>query len=191
MTTNKQIVETAKSFIGKVKYDFGATDVENGRSDCSGFTQYVYKKHGIDIGRTTGTQWTGEGRKIKNISNLAKGDLIYFFGTYTSGYVDGVSHTGIYLGNDEFIHCCEDGVIISSLKEDYYYKNRFLGGLRKEEVIYTTALDDFENKTEESDNLNLFGDILKTVIVYGLIIIGVVMLGLSLGVHKKLLNIGG
>ena len=99
------VVETAQDLVGKVDYVFGSNDIADGVGDCSSFTQYVFKQNGIDIGRTTEKQWTGIGTRIDgNNTTLQAGDLVFFKNTYRSGYTDGVSHVGIYIGNGQFIH---------------------------------------------------------------------------------------
>lgn len=111
----EQVVQIARSYMGKVKYVFGAASPDSGRSDCSGFTQHCYKKIGITIGRDTHTQST-KGQEISK-SDLQLGDLVFFQGTYRSG----VSHVGIYSGNGNFIHCSSSkGVIESSLNSSYW-----------------------------------------------------------------------
>ena len=136
------VVEYAKSFIGKVKYQMGAQNPEGGISDCSGFTQYIYKLAGYDIPRTTGGVWDSDLQTI-NRQSLQTGDLILFKNTYNSGYTDGVSHIGIYSGNGKFIHCCSAGVVESKLS-DSYYNNHYLGAKR---VIGGTS-----TSTESSEN---------------------------------------
>ena len=120
------VISIAKSFIGKVTYVFGASSPESGRSDCSGFTQYCYKKVGVNIGRTTNDQ-VRAGSKVEK-SNLQPGDLIMFKNTYNSGYLYGVSHVGIYLGGGEFVHCSSSkGVTTNSLNESYYKQHYLMG----------------------------------------------------------------
>jgi murein DD-endopeptidase MepM/ murein hydrolase activator NlpD len=110
------IADTAQSLVGKVKYVFGATDVANGTGDCSSFTQYVYKKAaGIDIGRDTRSQ-VAKGTEVKK-GDLKPGDLIFFQGTYRKG----VSHVGISLGGNDFIHnSSSKGVVQDSLTRKYW-----------------------------------------------------------------------
>ena len=110
------IIDLAKSFVGKVKYVFGASNPPGGKSDCSGFTQYVFKKAaGKSIGRTTLEQ-VKKGKKIKK-SKAAAGDLVFFKNTYRSG----VSHVGIMTGAKSFIHCgSSKGVCRASLTESYW-----------------------------------------------------------------------
>lgn len=124
-TINK-LTSLAKSFQGKVRYVWGATTPQNGKSDCSGFTQYVYQKAaGISIGRTTNDQ-VKKGEKVYK-SQLKIGDLVMFKGTYNSGYTYGVSHVGIYVGQNNFIHCSRKGVAISGLNESYWKEHWLMG----------------------------------------------------------------
>jgi len=85
--------------------------------DCSGFTQYVLLNTlGIDIGHGVAEQ-TGYGYWV-DWEAWQPGDLVYFAGTYRAG----ISHTGVYIGDGQFIHAENEGtgVVISSLYSDYY-----------------------------------------------------------------------
>ena len=106
-----EVVNYAYKFLGK-PYVYGATGPN--AFDCSGLTQYVYNKFGVDISRTTYTQ-VGEGTKV-NRSDLKAGDLVFF---NTEG---SISHVGIYIGDGEFIHAPRTGkpVMVSSLSDGYY-----------------------------------------------------------------------
>lgn len=94
--------------------------------DCSGFTKTVYfNTMNIELPRTARDQY-----KINDIFNdkslLKFGDLVYF--DTSKKYFPG--HVGIYLNDDLFAHAStSNGVIISSLNEDYYSK-RFIGANR-------------------------------------------------------------
>lgn len=88
-----------------------------GGFDCSGFTQYVLLNTvGIDIGHDVAGQ-TGSGAWVE-WDAWQPGDLVYFAGTYRVG----VSHTGVYVGDGQFIHAENEGtgVVISSIYSEYY-----------------------------------------------------------------------
>lgn len=94
--TGNKIVDFAQTLLG-TKYVWGGTTT-NG-FDCSGFTQYVYKKAaGVSIPRVSRAQATA-GSHVDSKSMKA-GDLLYF-DTMGGGRT---SHVGIYMGNGKFIH---------------------------------------------------------------------------------------
>jgi 3D (Asp-Asp-Asp) domain-containing protein len=104
-----------------VHYVFGGNDPFTGRLDCSSFTHYVYQVYaGMEIGRTTGEQVT-KGAQI-NKQDMVPGDLVFFKGTYNSPHIYGVSHVGIYVGNNQFINNSSgaNGIVISDLTLPYW-----------------------------------------------------------------------
>ena len=122
LTSKKKVIVTAKKYLG-TKYKFGGTTKRG--IDCSGFTQKVMKKHKVKLPRTA-SQQASSGKHI-NKKNLKPGDLVFFKGTYKRG----ISHVGIYLGNDKFIHASSGAkkVTISRLSKAYY-KNHYAGARR-------------------------------------------------------------
>lgn len=115
------LYSSARSYLG-VPYKLGGTT--RGGIDCSGFTQNVFKENGVSIPRTTGQQYSTGSAVAK--SNLQQGDLVFF---NTSGR--GVSHVGIYIGNNNFIHASTSrGVMVSSINDPYYWGSRYLGAKR-------------------------------------------------------------
>lgn len=108
------IITEAKKYIG-TPYLWGGSTPSG--FDCSGFAQYVYAKVGVSIPRTTSTQWAG----MKSITTPNPGDLVFF---NTSG--TGVSHVGIYLGNNQMIHAGSKGITIVDISTTYW-KPIYLG----------------------------------------------------------------
>nr|WP_249310480.1 C40 family peptidase [Bacillus sp. FJAT-49736] len=95
--------------------------------DCSGFIYYVYNQVGVSLPRTSSA---GYYNRSFYVNNPQPGDLVFFSDTYQKG----ISHLGIYLGNNQFIHASDNGVEISSLDEAYW-KNHFDGFKRLYEVV--------------------------------------------------------
>ena len=97
--------------------------------DCSGFTQWVYKKVGVSIPRTASQQWlNGPGTRVYKMSALQPGDLVYFRNPrYANGKA--CSHAAVYIGNGKIIHASSSrtGVIISNIYGGTYPKY-FVGG---------------------------------------------------------------
>ncbi|MBW8350301.1 LysM peptidoglycan-binding domain-containing protein [Bacillus sp. IITD106] len=110
------IIKIAKSAIG-TKYAWGGTTLAG--FDCSGFVYYVFNQAGNKIARY-GTD--GYYDRSYYVNKPQPGDLVFFENTYRAG----ISHMGIYLGNDQFIHANDGGVEISSLNTSYY-KSKFNG----------------------------------------------------------------
>ncbi|SHH14116.1 LysM peptidoglycan-binding domain-containing protein [Virgibacillus chiguensis] len=105
-----KVVSTAKSFQG-VPYVWGGSSPSG--FDCSGFIHYVYNKGGKSMGRTSSD---GYYNRSYHINNPKVGDLVFFAGTYRPG----ISHLGVYLGNNNFIHAGANGVEISNLNNSYW-----------------------------------------------------------------------
>jgi hypothetical protein len=156
--TNK-IESDAKKFLGK-RYVWAA----NGPDcfDCSGFTRYIYRQHGLYIPRYSGNQ-AKVGIKVA-YSELKKGDLVFFD---TQKHKTGkVNHVGIYLDKGKFIHASSGNkkVVITNFNEKRYYKNRFLWGRRliKDNIHYAFKSLSFSNinalitkKAHANSTLNL------------------------------------
>jgi cell wall-associated NlpC family hydrolase len=114
------IINTATRYMG-TPYRWAGTSPSG--FDCSGFVMTVYSMNGLSIRRMADEQYYG-GNKLRK-EELMPGDLVFF-----TTYGPGVTHVGIYMGEEKFIHASSrHGVTISSLN-DPYYKARFLGGCR-------------------------------------------------------------
>ncbi len=88
-------------------------------TDCSYFVQSVYQEaYGIELNRNSRKMYEEDVEPVRQ-SALREGDLVFF---NTSG--DGISHVGIYLRNNMFVHASSSkGVIVESLSSPYYRKN--------------------------------------------------------------------
>ena len=110
-----KVISLAKSLLGK-SYVWGAQGPST--FDCSGFTYYVFKNAAnITLPRVSQDQ-SSHGTYVSK-SNLKVGDLVFFD---TNGANDGnVSHVGIYLGNNQFIHASSSkGKVVISEMSSYY-----------------------------------------------------------------------
>ena len=94
--SGEQLVKTATSKLG-TPYVWGATGPTS--FDCSGFTQWVYRQHGISIPRTSGAQKSAG--KIVSLSELQVGDIVWRSG-----------HVGIYIGGGQYIHAPTSGDVV-------------------------------------------------------------------------------
>lgn len=178
--SNKQIVETAKEYKGKLKYVFGSDAIDQGTGDCSSFTEHVFALYGIDIGADTNAQYQ-QGYGVEK-ENIMAGDLIFFKDTYNSGHLDGVSHVGIAVNNNQFIHLSNSGCTISNLSNNYY-ASHYLGAKRLREVEYENVTHEtIEETKEETNDLDLkwWGDVVKVVVIVLVIVGGVSFLSISL-----------
>lgn len=109
------IVQESQKYIG-VPYVYGGTSPRG--FDCSGFTQYVYKKAGISLNRNACAQLSNGVIIAKE--DLQPGDLVIFSNTGGGGFA---SHIGLYLGNGKLIHSgASRGICIVDLDSSYFAK---------------------------------------------------------------------
>ena len=91
--------------------------------DCSGYTRFVFAKAGINLPRLADEQYM-MGKSVSK-ANLQPGDLVFF-----ETYEPGASHSGIYIGNGQFISATSSrGVAVASLMGGYWGE-RYLGAKR-------------------------------------------------------------
>lgn len=107
------LMNEAKKMIG-VPYKWGGTTPSG--FDCSGFIFYVYDKAGYDISRNSAQ---GYFDRSYYVDKPQVGDLVFFKNTYKQG----ISHVGIYVGNNQFINASSSGVEITSLGNSYWSKH--------------------------------------------------------------------
>ena len=123
----KHIKRRAKRQIG-TPYAYGGTT--SAGFDCSGFTRWVYRRHGARLPHSSLSQFRLAGergaRRIWSKTRLKKGDLVFFDTTGSR-----VGHAGVYVGKGKFISATSSrGVRRESVWDPYYWGSRFVGGIR-------------------------------------------------------------
>ena len=113
-----EIVRSARSFIG-VPYLWGGNTQDG--LDCSGFTMAVYRLNGLNLPRSSREQF--EAGRFVGRDELREGDLVFF------SAAGKVSHVGVYIGDEQFIHAPGRGRTIStgSFRSGYFQRN-YAGG---------------------------------------------------------------
>ena len=91
--------------------------------DCSGFVSWVINHSGWNVGRL-GAQGLCNICTLVSSANVKPGDLVFFEGTYDT---DGVSHVGIYVGNNMMIHC-GDPISYTNLNSSYWQTHFYAYG---------------------------------------------------------------
>jgi cell wall-associated NlpC family hydrolase len=117
----ERVVSEARKQLGQ-PYVWGGKSRAEG-FDCSGYTAWVYRSLGVDIGASALQQYQA-GVSIPR-AGLLPGDLVFFLGSGTP------LHVGIYAGDGQFLHAPGAGKRIESSKiDDGYFSARFLAGRR-------------------------------------------------------------
>ena len=114
------VLEYAAQFLG-TPYVYGGSTPSG--FDCSGFTSYVFKNTVGSIPRVAQAQFDATTRV--SMDELLPGDLV-FFGSSASS----ISHVGIYVGNNQFIHSPHTGDVVKYDSLTGSYASRFQGGGR-------------------------------------------------------------
>jgi cell wall-associated NlpC family hydrolase len=118
------IIETAQKYLG-VPHCMGGTTMKC--MDCSGLLVTVFAKHGIKMPHNSEEQ-ARYGKILPGMDQLKRGDLVFFIKSYKTNKF--ITHSGIYTGDNKFIHTSSsNGVIITSLN-DPWWKERFVFGTR-------------------------------------------------------------
>jgi lipoprotein Spr len=119
-----KILNLAMKYIG-LPYCYGGLGKKC--IDCSGFVLRVFGELGIDLPHNAQAQ-SKYGTVIKSKDELIKGDVVFFKGSYkTSNFI---THTGIYDGNNMFVHASSgSGVTITSM-DDSWWRKKFVCGAR-------------------------------------------------------------
>ncbi|TMR95790.1 NlpC/P60 family protein [Nonomuraea basaltis] len=114
----RSALEFAFAQIGK-PYRYGGTGP--GSFDCSGLTQAAWRTAGVELSRTTYTQWAWGASRRVSLDALQPGDLLFS---------KGLGHMGMYAGNGKMVHAPQTGDVIKVSDLDDYWRNRLLGAVR-------------------------------------------------------------
>ncbi|MCP1626872.1 C40 family peptidase [Pseudomonas nitroreducens] len=117
--TNSRVVARAHQLIG-VPYRHGGTTVANG-FDCSGLLVYLFRTEaGMKLPRTTGQMIESGSQRIGR-AELKPGDAVFF----NRNGRGSISHVGLYIGNNQFIHAPSSGerIRMDSLDNNYWERS--------------------------------------------------------------------
>ena len=115
------IIKEAEKYLG-YPYVWGGSSPSTS-FDCSGFVSWVINHSGWDVGRP-GAQGLCNICTPVSSANVKPGDLVFFTGTYDT---PGVSHVGIYVGNNMMIHC-GDPISYANLNSNYWQSHFYRYG---------------------------------------------------------------
>ena len=115
------IIKEAEKYLG-YPYVWGGSSPSTS-FDCSGFVSWVINHSGWDVGRL-GAQGLCNICTLVSSANVKPGDLVFFTGTYDT---PGVSHVGIYVGNNMMIHC-GDPISYANLNSSYWQSHFYRYG---------------------------------------------------------------
>lgn len=128
---NKTAYSTDK-LISKAKTFLGTPHQMGGESkkgiDCSGLIMISFKDQGVALPRSSQEQ-ARFGKIIPQQKDFKNGDVLFFYNSYKTPNF--ITHSGIYLGDGNFIHTSsKKGVQIINLNTSTYWKERFLFATR-------------------------------------------------------------
>lgn len=119
------VIEYAESLLG-------TTHVMGGYSpkglDCSGLVKLAHSQFDVELPRSSHDQGR-YGTIISSDEELKRGDLVFFHSTYAKNHL--ITHSGIYIGENKFIHTSSSrGVTISTLLDSGYWQKHYLFATR-------------------------------------------------------------
>ncbi|MER2027863.1 MAG: NlpC/P60 family protein [Solibacillus sp.] len=106
-----QAIQAANAVLG-TPYKYGGTTTDG--FDCSGFVNYIFNSIGVQMDRKSSLMYFEQ--DTTKVTQPVPGDLVFFKNTF----IPTISHMGIYLGNNEFIHAGSKGITISNVQEKYW-----------------------------------------------------------------------
>lgn len=142
-STGESIISYGKKFMG-VPYVWGGTSPSG--FDCSGFTQYIFKNAaGISIPRTTDQQYN-IGTSVAK-SDLQPGDLIFYKNTYKQG----ISHVGVYAGNNMVLNATSSNGIDLVSMDNPYWGPKYAGAKRVLNETTASVIPDWFTDVPKTD----------------------------------------
>jgi murein DD-endopeptidase / murein LD-carboxypeptidase len=122
------IIEFAQSLVGTPHRMGGYS---SSGLDCSGLVKLAHSQYNVELPRSSHDQ-ARYGTIIPAGDTLKRGDIVFFHSTYEKDHL--VTHTGIYIGDNKFIHASTSrGVVISTLRDSGYYEEHYLFATRLKE----------------------------------------------------------
>ncbi|AWE06368.1 peptidoglycan endopeptidase [Lysinibacillus sp. 2017] len=106
-----QLLQIAQQSLG-IPYKYGGTTIEG--FDCSGFVNFVYNAVGIEQTRKSSLMYFEQ--DTTKVKDPVPGDLVFFKNTF----IPNISHMGIYIGNNQFIHAGSTGIAIGDVTTKYW-----------------------------------------------------------------------
>ncbi|MGR6919025.1 C40 family peptidase [[Actinomadura] parvosata] len=114
----REALRFAFAQVGK-PYRYGGTGPDS--FDCSGLTQAAWRAAGVQLPRTTYTQWAwGAARRVP-LDQLQPGDLLFS---------KGLGHMGMYAGGGRMVHAPQTGDVVKVVDLDDYWRGRLVGAIR-------------------------------------------------------------
>ena len=113
--TYSLLIDLAKRLEG-VPYLYAGNTIDG--FDCSGFIYFLHAQTGLNITRQSSESYFSQ---TATVALPVAGDLVFFENTYKQG----ISHMGIYLGENKFVHAGSKGVEVASL-DSSYWKEHFV-----------------------------------------------------------------
>ena len=120
----QQLIKAGLKYLGR-PYEFGASNNQTRTFDCSSFTQRAFRDIGIEIKRSSRSQYAYPPGQYIEKSKIKRGDLL-FFDYAKDGRID---HVAIYYGNNKLLHTYRpEGVEVGDFSE--YWHDRYVGAKR-------------------------------------------------------------